>query len=368
MSAALAHRSAELLRELVGYRTENPGSGEPALCRRLAEMLGERGADDVEVVEVPRGADTGAYVVARFGTPRLLVNAHVDTVPANTGYTRDPFDAEITADRVIGLGTADTKGAIAAILVALAEQRPRDVAVLFSGDEERGSTVMRAFLDSPRRDGVERAIVCEPTARRAGIRHRGVAAYRARFVGQGGHSSKADELPKPIVTLARLAVALDELGQGYADAGPADMRGLCTNVADLRGGVAFNVVPDAATLDVSFRPPPGFDHAAFAERLEAARAAIDPAITLESLVEHPPFSCGAPDVFSELLAGRVAELGPVDFWTEAALLSAAGIDAVVVGPGDIAQAHAADEFVALADLEWATELFCHVFSRTHAPS
>jgi acetylornithine deacetylase len=218
---------------------------------------------------------------------------------------------------------------------------------------------MDAFLASPHAAGIREAIVCEPTARRAGIAHRGVLAQKARLEGQGGHSSKADYLPRPIARLARVAVGLDELGRARLHDGPPDMRGLCMNVAALHGGVAFNVVPQCAELEWSLRPFPGFDRAAW-DRDVAALLDLESAspvrsrIDLRVTIDHAPFGC---DALNELVRPFVREAGPVDFWTEAALYQAHGIDAVVIGPGDIAQAHAADEWVALDDLDWAIELY-----------
>ncbi len=356
----------EILAELIGFPTQNPTGDEVALCERLAELLGDRGADHAEVVEVPREVGRSGYVYARFGEPRLLINVHVDTVPANTGWTRDPHRAEVTDDRVIGLGSADTKGAIACVLCALEAARPDGVGVLFSGDEELGTGVVPAFLGSDRAAGIERAIVCEPTGRAAGVRHRGVGAYRASYRGLGGHSSGADHMPKPIVTMARLAVEIDAMARRWLDQGPDDMKGLCTNVASIDGGVAFNVVPDDARLTWSVRPPPGFDAERFAaEQAEAARG-VDPSIELEQVLDHAPFQTRDVAPFRALLGDRVRAYTGLQFWTEAAVLSAAGIDAVVLGPGSIEQAHTADEWVSIDDLLWAQELFTHLFASSRA--
>jgi acetylornithine deacetylase len=350
-------RAAELLAELVAYRTPQAGHGgqpgdEYALCARLGELLTARGADAVHVVRAPRSdGSPGAYVFARWGTPARIVNAHVDTVPANAGWSRDPWTPHVADGKLFGLGAADTKGAIAATLVALElVGRPRDVGVLFSGDEEAGSAVMSAFLESPHASAVRQTIVCEPTARTAGVAHRGVLSQQATFVGKGGHSSAADRMPKPIVELARLALALDTMGRARLNDGPAGMTGTCLNVAALRGGVAFNVVPERAELEWSLRPYPGFDRAAWDRELaEHTRGT-----TLATTIDHPPFAC---DALGELVRPHVRALVALDFWTEAALLQARGIDAIVVGPGDIMHAHAADEYVELADLAWAVELY-----------
>jgi len=353
---------ADLLAELVAFPTQQGGGDELRICEHLAPLLRARGADDVVVERAPRSdGSPGAYVFARWGTPRRIINAHVDTVPANAGWTRDPWTPAIESGRLYGLGSADTKGAIAATLVALADLRPRDVGVLFSGDEEAGSAVMHAFLASAHARGIREAIVCEPTARTAGITHRGVLCQHATFVGRGGHSSKADHMPKPIAELARVAVALDELAVARLHDGPPDMTGLCLNVSALRGGVAFNVVPERAELEWSLRPYPGFDRAAW----NAAVTAVARGLPVTTTIDHAPFAC---DKLAELVRPSVRTIGPLDFWTEAALLAAHGIDAIVVGPGDIARAHAADEFVELEDLDWAVALYRGVLGGAAGPS
>ncbi|HTM19314.1 MAG TPA: M20/M25/M40 family metallo-hydrolase [Kofleriaceae bacterium] len=352
---------ASLLTRLIGFPTENPGGDELALCAWLGGELRGRGADEVEVVEVPRAVGRGAYVHARFGRPRLLLNAHVDTVPAQAGWRGDPFTAVDDGARITGLGAADTKGAIAAALCALERARPDGIALLFSGDEEKGGSCVRAFLASPRAAGIERALVCEPTSRAAGTRHRGVRCYQLDLGGPGGHSSAADTMVNPLALLARAAAAIDDLGRRHRGQGPADMPGLQLNIARLDGGVAFNVVPDRAQLILSVRPPPGFAVAALDAEVDAVAHALDPAIVVTRPIQHAPFATRDDQPFRALLGGHVGGFVPLQFWTEAAVLAEAGIDAVVVGPGDISQAHAAGETVTHADLAWATDLFAHVF-------
>ena len=359
---------AALLAELIAFPTQQAGpdrgaGDELALCRHLAPRLTRAGAH-VEIVPTNRGSgEPGAYLFARWGRPRRIINAHIDTVPANTGWSRDPWTPTRVGDRLYGLGSADTKGAIAAAVIAAERGQPQDLGLLFSGDEEHGTACVQAFLASPAARDVEVAVVCEPTGRRAGLAHRGVLASRATLRGAGGHSSKADHLPRPVPQLARLAVALDERGLARRQDGPADMKGLCLNVAGLTGGVAFNVVPSAAELTWSLRPWHGFATAAWHAEVEGLARAIDPGIEVAQILDHEPFRCLRPELFHQLLAGHVQEFGTLDFWTEAALYAAHGIHAVVVGPGDIAQAHTADEWVALDDLDWAVGLFADVMTR-----
>lgn len=353
------------LARLIASRTENPGGDEATLARLLEKQLEALGADEIVVEHVPReGRAAGANVFARFGAPTLLVNAHLDTVPANTGWTGDPLCARIDGDRVIGLGAADTKGAIAAMLGALAVAPPKDTAILFSGDEEHGGACMKAFLAGPRAKGLERAIVCEPTGCRIGSRHRGILAFEARVTGEGGHSSKADGMRAPIADLARIAVAIDDWGRARRDVGPDGFKGFCVNVAALDGGVAFNVVPSRASLSISVRPPPETDSHAVREELFALCRAVVPDVALVAVVDNASFRTRDLERFRPLLGDVVSQPVSLAFWTEAAMLGALGIDAVVFGPGDIAQAHAPDEWVAVAQLESARAAFERVFRAT----
>lgn len=357
---------AALLTRLIAHRTHNPGGDEPALAAVLGRELGARVPDSVEVVTVPREGAMGAYVLARWGTPRLLVNVHIDTVPPNAGWSGDPFAARRVAgpdgDRIIGLGAADTKGAIAAVLCALDEVRPRDTAILFSGDEELNNTCMRRIVEEGTRlAGIERAIVCEPTSMQVGVRHRGILSFEIEHRGKGGHSSRADLLPRPIAELSRVAVALDDWGRAMLAAGPAGFKGMCLNIAKLDGGVAFNVVPERALLTASVRPPPGEDVAAL--RAEIA-AKVGPGPALRWLIDSPPFETRTLGSFRALVGDRADRPIDLAFWTEAALLSSAGIDAIVIGPGHINHAHAPDEWVDLAELEAARAMFANAFKET----
>jgi acetylornithine deacetylase len=363
---------ARRLAELVAFDTQNPTGSERPLAERLARDLAELGASHVETFSV--GDHHSAFARFGAGPARLLLNAHIDTVPANAGYTSPPHTLVERDGRLHGLGAADTKGAIAAILEALAAARAAgrlrdDVAVLFSGDEERGATCARAFLASGRGDGLERAIVCEPTRLRVGRRHRGVVFASAHATSPGGHSSRADALPAPIAILARAAVALDRLGKRRRREGPPGFEGVCMNVAAISGGLAFNVIPTRATLQICFRPAPGGDTPALLAEVEAAirdAAVPDP---VDYRVEHanPPFATRDLDGFAPLLGERARDPIDLDFWTEAALFVERGIDAVVFGPGDIAQAHAADEHVEIAELAAARDAFLRVLGPPSAP-
>lgn len=363
MSVPLADPVA-ILSELVSFRTDLTGD-ERALAERLADLLRLHDPDEVTVGDVPRpSGPTASWVYARFGQPRLLVNAHLDTVPPNAGWSSDPFVPTIEGGRLYALGAADTKGAAAAILAALADVRPKDTAILFSGDEEVSSVVMRDFVAGPRRAGLERAIVCEPTNLKIGVRHRGFIGFDVALRGPGGHSSQADALPAPVADLARVAVALDAWGRKKKSEGPPGYLGMCLNIAKLDGGITYNVVPAEARLLVSLRPPPGADTSALRGELEALVRGVAPEGIASFVRLNAPFATNDLGAFEQLLGDAVREPRDLGFWTEAALLAADGVDAVVFGPGAIAQAHAADEWVTLDELRRARDVFRAAFQAT----
>src|SRR5213075_3148495 len=158
-------------------------------------------------------------------------------------------------------------------------------------------------LQSPRAAGLTRAIVCEPTLCRVGSRHRGIAAAEVVSSSPGGHSSRADELPSPIVTLARVAVALDEFGSRRNTLGPPGFEGLCLNVAAIDGGVAFNVIPTRARLTVSVRPGPGVEIVPLLAEAEAdVRWAVAPQpVDWKVVRANPPFATRDLAAFAPLL-------------------------------------------------------------------
>lgn len=365
MSTSPTDQVAALLSELVTFRSDLAGEERP-LTDRLAELLRQRGPDEVTVCDVPRaeGLKPASYVYARFGKPQLLVNAHLDTVPPNADWTADPFQPRIADGRLYALGAADTKGAAAAILTALEAVTPVDTGILFSGDEEFSGVVMRAFVTSEHRAGLERAIVCEPTNLAVGTRHRGLLSFEVSASGPGGHSSHADTVASPIALLARVGVALADWAGRNAPLGPPGFPGMCVNLAKLEGGVAFNVIPAHATLVVSLRPPPNAETGAIWTELEALTREVAPAATFRRVRDNPPFATTDLTAFEKTLGS--AARAPVDlsFWTEAAVLAASGIDAVVLGPGDITQAHGPDEWVTLDELQRARDLFEKVFAQT----
>jgi acetylornithine deacetylase len=351
------------LAALVAHDTQNPGGDEPACARWLAQALAPSRPDALRVEIVPRRlGPAAAYVLATWGTPRWLVNAHFDTVPAVDGWSSPPLTLQEQGSRLIGLGAADVKGAIAAVLAALGQGTPRDCAVLFSGDEEKDSTAMQHFLAHACPPGITDAIVCEPTAGRVGTRHRGIVVLEATCDGPGGHSSQADRLPAPLAELCAAATAVSQWAADRRTLGPPAFPGLCLNIAGLAGGVDYNIVPHACRLTLSMRPPPTEDALALANEACARLVAAAPRAQARRILSQPSFATRLSAPLLQRLGLPATAGADLPFWTEGALLAAHGINTVVYGPGHIEHAHLADEFIERQDLEAAVRVFAHAFA------
>lgn len=305
-------------------------------------------------------SDHGAGAVSLLavrGQPSRVFNFHLDTVPVAEGWTRDPFALGVADGRATALGACDIKGAAAAMLVA-ASRTTGDLALLFSSDEEANDPrCIRAFLAT--KHGFDEAVIAEPTQARAVLVHRGIVSAAAKFTGVPGHASEARALNDNAVHRAvawssrALALAADMKSASFGE-----LSGLPLNLGRIEGGIKGNVIAGSCEIRFNFRPLPSQSND---DLLSMLRAMAPPThlASLEELFRGPPLPAGkGEDAAKQLrdaesLARRLdLPVGPaVNFWTEASLFSEAGLAALVFGPGDIAQAHGADEWVALEQLE-----------------
>lgn len=267
-----------------------------------------------KVIEQPV-AEKKSNVIVRFGDPRLVINCHMDTVPPAGDWSHPPLGLHEKDDMLYGLGTADTKGNICMVLKAVEAVKPENLMLLFSIDEEAGSkTGVQYFLEEGFGKGLERAIVCEPTALRFANRHKGVYSYFVEHRTEGGHSSIKAE--SAVVEAAKDIIALD--AQGF-NIGKVD----CAN--------ASNVVAQRCRFKASVRTYEEPEAA-----LDRIRKISRKGIVISSFI-------GRPLVNEQPHRGDPGS--ELDFWTEAPLFQNAGINTVVFGAGSIAQAHKVDEYV-----------------------
>ncbi len=353
-SATLDH-----LRELVLFDTRNPprAINTGGIFAYLRDRLPGFDCESV---------DHGAGAVSLFavrGKPKVLFNVHLDTVPASPTWERDPFQLAIDQDRAIGLGACDIKGA-AAGLVAAAKQTNGDAAFLFTSDEEANDArCVAAFLDRGLK--FDTVIVSEPTGCEAVLAHRGISSVLVRFAGQAGHASSAAS-NSAVHQAMRWGTKALSFAESLSHERFGGLTGLRFNIGRVEGGIKANVIAPSAEVRFGVRPLPSMDTNDLLSEFRAC-AESDVAEITETFRGPSLPSGDTAKAESRRLAARDAAdalnipIGnAVDFWTEASLFSAAGYTTFVYGPGDIAQAHSADEFVELSQLQKAAETYARI--------
>ncbi|HEX7804308.1 MAG TPA: acetylornithine deacetylase [Pseudoxanthomonas sp.] len=314
--------------------------------------------------------DHGAGAVSLFavrGQPRRVFNVHLDTVPSSPAWTADPLKLRVVGDKAIGLGACDIKGAAAGLIVA-AQTTQGDAAFLFSSDEEANDPrCIAAFL--ARDHGFEEAIIAEPTQGQAVLAHRGISAARMAFKGQAGHASAENALSLSALHNAmRWGTSALDFVQSQHHLRFGGLTGLRFNIGRVEGGIKANMIAPSAEVRFGFRPLPSQDmdalHAQFrdfanAEALsEYEETFRGPSLPSGDVARAEERRLAARDLADEL---GIPVGNAVDFWTEASLFSQAGLTALVYGPGDIAQAHTADEWVSLEQLQHYTATLQRIF-------
>src|SRR5712671_5455617 len=366
-----------LARALIQIDSRNPtlapdSPGEGDCARTLASILDDWGFS----VQLMESAPGRPNVVARIGprdAPALMLNGHLDVVGVE-GMIHNPFSAQIRGGRIYGRGSADMKGGVAAMCAAAAKgaqaDSSRQILVTAVVDEEYESLGIRALLaDGIRADA---AIITEPTRLAICPAHRGFVWMDIVVTGRAAHGSRYD-IGVDAITHAGLLLAQLEKLERTRESGPRHQllgRG-SLHASKIQGGVGMSTYPELCNLAIERRTLPG-------ESAEKALAEIrDACARVRS--EHPQFSARvtlstaqlpsdlpADASIVKMLRGALEREGqPVKIegfpaWTDAALFNEAGIPAVCFGPGDIALAHAAEEFVPIEEIEIAARVLTRV--------
>jgi acetylornithine deacetylase/succinyl-diaminopimelate desuccinylase-like protein len=362
MKVSSIQNVVDLCQALVQIPSENPSGsaashGEEAIARFVGEFLESLGAQ-VEYEEIGPGRPNvyGLWPVPPGTSQRILFAPHLDTVTVD-GMTVDPFLAKLLDGKLYGRGSSDTKGSMAAMLWALKSVDPSklNVAVGFAGlaDEEfeqLGATACAV------RNMADFAIVGEPTNLDVVYTHKGTAWIEIETRGKSVHAS----IPETGVNaIDRMTDTLKILNERFLEICPVQadpVLGKPTlSTGRIRGGAKINVVPDRCYAEVDIRILPGQESMATAVA-EFFQQHQVPAIVRPIKISAPLYT--SPD---NPFISKFIELGSrltgANWFCDAAFFALKGIPAIAIGPGSIAQAHTADEFIEIAELERGATLF-----------
>jgi len=379
-----------LASRLVAVPSVNPMGGPPdddcfetRMTSELVTLFSQAGVA-FEIHEVLPGRSN---VLARFESapdrPTLLWEAHQDTVPV-TGMTIPPFEPQVADGRLYGRGACDVKGGMAAMLSAffrLVSERPTgaaNVVMACTCDEESTATGVGRLAELwTSRRGVSpilseppaAAIVAEPTSLDVVVAHKGVTRWEIITRGRACHSSAPQDGVNAIYRMARVVSALEDAAASLAAARPPHpLCGSATlSVGRITGGQSVNIVPEECRIEIDRRSIPGEDpQEILQETMGAVRSRLDFDLeTSPPWLISPPLSDADNGPLAKALldsiqsfAGPRRSLG-VAYGTDAAAISAAGVPCVVFGPGSIAQAHTADEWLPIEELTAASDILFH---------
>jgi acetylornithine deacetylase len=341
------------LKALIAFDTQNPPRSLDANAPVFGWISKALGADFV--IELTDHGIGRVSMLAVRGKPSLLFNVHLDTVPVIEGSRFPALEMTVEDEKVYGRGSCDIKGA-AACLLEIAAHTNEPMAMLFTTDEEGASgCCVSEFIGSEQSKAYEQVVVAEPTGCLAVLGHRGYLSVKGQFSGKPGHSSEPRALQDNALhkLSAWVAAAVDKSSQLDHEG-----RRPCFNVGEVHGGVKSNVIAGQANLHWSARLSPGESNEDFLSLM----AALDVSGSAQWQVPFsgPPLPTAGMDVAhaQAFVDQHGIEAGPsVDFWTEASLFAQAGIPAIVLGPGNIEQAHAVDEWVTIEQLKRVLGLY-----------
>lgn len=374
------HSLIELLSALVACPSVNatdcetiaPPFGEERLAHLLASRLRAMGACVTLCEVAPGRPNLVALFPGKDRSRSLMLEAHSDVVPV-TGMTIAPFDPRVENGRLYGRGACDTKGPMAAMIEAIRTvldqdgAPPTDLYFVSACDEEHGARgVQKLLADGFRADA---AIVGEPTELTITHMHKGSVRWRLTTRGKAAHSSRPETGVNAIAHMAEAVCRINGplvarlAGKCHAQLGHPTL-----SVGLIHGGTQVNIVPAECFIEIDRRTLPDADRVELARELVHEMQLLGQNIphfnfALEEIEYYPPLERGKDSLIARVVAAACEQrLGKAEFTvagygTDGGFLDAAGIPSLIFGPGSLAQAHQAVEFIELAQLAQAVDVY-----------
>ena len=370
----IQEKVVEVLSQLVAHPVLGGQSNIP-LLEYMKAYLTDLG---VTYQLVPNETGDKACLICRIGPAvdgGIVLSGHMDVVPvAGQDWHSDPFQLTEKEGRLYGRGSCDMKGFLACCLALVPEMIEADlqkpIYLAFSYDEEIGCLlgydIARAIRDTFPEQPMG-AIIGEPSLMHPVVGHKGICVYETIIKGSAGHSSRIRQEVSAIHEAARLIQWLEDKMESLVGQGHLDDRfyppHTSLHVGVLRGGIAPNVIADQCMFRWDIRVIPRDDlkqiiaeFDAFCREREKELRKRFPGAEISNREFHPPVPpLDAPEnhpivKLAQSLSG-ISELKTVAFATEAGQFAEVGFPSVVCGPGSIDQAHRADEYISIEQLE-----------------
>lgn len=382
----MSKTSVEILEQLVSFPVLG-GESNLSILQWITDYL-EQHQQAYQLV--PNEEGTKASVHCRIGPPvdgGTILSGHMDVVPTEgQPWKTDPFKLSLDGDLLYARGSCDMKGFLACCLAGLPRWQgaalKRPIYFAFSYDEEIGCMAGPALAKDINDHYSERprfAIIGEPSMLQPIVGQKGINVYRTRITGSQGHSSRVNTEVSAVHEAARLIVWLEDNMQQLIQAGRIDDRfspnHTSLHAGVIHGGTAFNIIANECWFDWDYRNIPSDradqiirDFQAYCDSRSAILTKRYAQFKIENIEKHPPVPALDTPADAQVVSLIKAlsgndQLGTVSFASEAGQFMEAGFESVICGPGSIEQAHRANEFVAVEQLEQCSAMLDRLVQR-----
>lgn len=364
----------ELTKKLVSFNTINPPGFERDSARFLAELLEQHGFETGLYDFEDRRTSLVAHLDGKGKAPPICFSGHLDTVPLGSlPWKMDPFGGEIDGDRLYGRGASDMKGGVAAMVasavrIARVPRGDAGIALVITAGEETGCQGAHYLASLEDVLGTAGALIIgEPTSNQPRIGNKATLWLEAMVAGMTAHGSTPERGVNAIYKAADVVTRLREYDFKIT---PHQYLGKVTiNVGTIRGGQNFNSVPDSAVVGIDIRTIPGLSNREIIEKLQmelGEEVDLASVLDIEGVITDPQ-NPWVEEVFdlAETCLGMRPPVRALSGFTDASILVPAykGPPALILGPGEMAMAHAVDEFCYISKIHEACELYLGIAKR-----
>ncbi len=363
-----------LLSQLVSFPVLG-GESNLSILQYICDYLDQHG---LSYQTVPNEDGSKASLHARIGPAvdgGIILSGHMDVVPVEgQDWHTDPFTLTEKDGKLFGRGSCDMKGFLACCLAAVPAMLAADlqypIYLAFSYDEEVGCVAAPELVEAIKAHYEERpkfAIIGEPSLLQPVVGQKGIVVYKTAVYGSAGHSSRIKSEVSAIHECARLLLWLENKMDALIEAGHTDDRftpnHTSIHIGKFKGGIAHNVIADECAFTWDVRNIPKDDvHEILSEFEQYTKEQQErlrerfPATRIETELYHPlvpaldtPTHLDIVPLIQHL--SGVETLQTVAYAAEAGQFAEGGFESVICGPGSIAQAHRANEFISVEQLD-----------------
>jgi acetylornithine deacetylase/succinyl-diaminopimelate desuccinylase family protein len=371
-----ASKVIRLTRDLIRVSSENPPGSEKAISMFIAEELRSIGLSTTVYDFKPGRPNVVGILHGEDVQFALMLNGHMDTVPVGDRnvWSVDPLAGDLINGRIYGRGASDMKSSLAAMihatetLVNIGIKPKKGLMLAFVSDEEVTGFGTKDLIE--RGYKTEFAIVGEPTSLRVQTSHKGVIWLKVVVRGKAAHASVPEEGVNAITEMVKLCSKIEKLSTLLSKSRHPLLGVPTINVTTIRGGTKVNIIPDFCEITIDRRILPN-------ENIEAAKYEIIKTIgslkegdskvkpEVEVITTAEPSEVSSSELIVKTARGAVKEVTGVDLGVTGFpatcdmrfLVNQANIPTVILGPGTLSKAHAADECVEVHQVVNATKIY-----------